>query len=178
MRLFIAINLPSNVKDYLFDLYKKINSSNVKVNWTHKKNLHMTMKFIGEVEDFKVNEIKDRLNHIEYKKFSLNLETIGFFPNNDFIRIIWIGVNPEEKVIELQKKIDSSLLDLISKDQRFDAHLTIGRVKNIKNREEFIKKIKDTKLEKIQFEVNEFKLMKSTLSKDGPTYEEIATFVL
>ncbi|HLC74108.1 MAG TPA: RNA 2',3'-cyclic phosphodiesterase [Candidatus Nanoarchaeia archaeon] len=178
MRLFIAINLPSNVKDYLFDLYKKINSSNVKVNWTHKKNLHMTMKFIGEVEDFKVNEIKDRLNHIEYKKFSLNLETIGFFPNNDFIRIIWIGVNPEEKVIELQKKIDSSLLDLISKDQRFDAHLTIGRVKNIKNREEFIKKIKDTKLEKIQFEVNEFKLMKSTLSKDGPTYEEIANFVL
>src|SRR3989338_7544035 len=142
MRLFIAINLPSNVKDYLFDLYKKINSSNVKVNLTHKKNLHMTMKFIGEVEDFKVNEIKDRLNHIEYKKFSLNLETIGFFPNNDFIRIIWIGVNPEEKVIELQKKI------------------------------------KDTKLEKIQFEVNEFKLMKSTLSKDGPTYEEIANFVL
>jgi len=178
MRLFIAINLPGNVKDYLYDLCKKINSNNIKVNWTHKKNLHLTMKFIGEVGDSKLNEIKDRLSHIEYEKFSLNLDTIGFFPNNNFIRIIWIGVNPEEKVIELQKKIDSSLLDLISKDQRFDAHLTIGRIKNIKNREEFIKKIKDTKLEKIQFNVNEFKLMKSTLSKDGPTYEEIANFVL
>ena len=178
MRLFVAINLPSNVKDYLYDLCKKINSNNIKVNWTHKKNLHLTMKFIGEVGDSKLNEIKDRLSHIEYEKFSLNLDTIGFFPNNNFIRIIWIGVNPEEKVIELQKKIDSGLLDLISKDQRFDAHLTIGRIKNIKNREEFIKKIKDTKLEKIQFNVNEFKLMKSTLSKDGPTYEEIANFVL
>ena len=178
MRLFIAINLPNKVRDYVYNLCKEINSNNIKVNWIHKKNLHLTMKFIGEVEDSKVNEIKDRLNHIEYEKFILNLETIGFFPNNDFIRIIWIGVNPEEKVIELQKKIDSSLLDLISKDQRFDAHLTIGRIKNIKNREEFIKKIKDTKLEKIQFNVNEFKLMKSTLSKDGPTYEEIANFVL
>ena len=178
MRLFVAINLPSNVKGYLYDLCKEINSNNIKVNWTHKKNLHLTMKFIGEVEDSKVDEIKDRLIHIEYRKFSLNLDTIGFFPNNNFIRIIWIGVNPEEKVIELQKKIDSSLLDLFSKDQKFDAHLTIGRVKNIKNREEFVKKIKDIKIKNIQFEVNEFKLMKSTLSKDGPTYEEIGNFIL
>lgn len=178
MRCFIAINLPSNVKDYLYDLCKEITSNNIKVNWIHKKNLHLTLKFIGEVEDSRVNEIKDRLNHIEYEKFSLNLDTVGVFPNNNFIRIIWIGVNPEEKVIELQKKIDSSLLDLFSKDQRFDAHLTIGRVKNTKNKEEFIKKIKDIKIEKIQFEVNEFKLMKSTLTKDGPIYEEVANFVL
>src|SRR3989344_3213799 len=154
MRLFIAIDLSKDVKGILYKVQKSIRNNLAKIHWVAPKNLHLTLKFIGEVEDSKVNEIKDRLNHIEYEKFILNLDTIGFFPNNDFIRIIWIGVNPEEKVIELQKKIDSGLLDLFSKDQRFDAHLTIGRVKNIKNREEFIKKIKDTKLEKIQFNVN------------------------
>ena len=177
MRLFIAIDLSKDVKGILYKVQKSIRNNLAKIHWVAPKNLHLTLKFIGEVEDSKVNEIKDRLNHIEYEKFILNLDTIGFFPNNDFKNYLdWS--KSRKKVIELQKKIDSGLLDLFSKDQRFDAHLTIGRVKNIKNREEFIKKIKDTKLEKIQFNVNEFKLMKSTLSKDGPTYEEIANFVL
>lgn len=178
MRLFIAIDLPKDVKTKLYNTQKSIGGNLAKIHWVAPKNMHLTMKFLGDVEDNKVNEVIDRLSLIEYKKFNLTLGGIGFFPNNDFIKVIWIGVSPEEKVIELQKKIDSSLLDIFSKDQRFDAHLTIGRVKNIKNKDEFAKKIGTIKLEKIKFDVEEFKLMKSTLTKDGPIYEEINSFKL
>ena len=67
---------------------------------------------------------------------------------------------------------------MFSKDQKFETHLTLGRIKSIKNKNEFFNVINNLKIEKTKFEIYGFKLMKSTLSKDGPTYEEIANFVL
>ncbi|MBS3149096.1 RNA 2',3'-cyclic phosphodiesterase [Candidatus Woesearchaeota archaeon] len=178
MRIFISIELPGNVKDYLFDFCKKIKSNNIKVNWVHKKNLHLTLKFIGEVNDNEINEIIKRLSEIKLDKINVNLSNLGFFPKNDFVRVIWVGIEPKDKILELQRKIDSSLLDLFSKDQKFETHLTLGRIKSIKNKNEFFNVINNLKIEKTKFEIYGFKLMKSTLSKDGPTYEEIANFVL
>ena len=171
MRLFIGIFLSGEILDYLYEVQNKLKKSlPAKITWVHKKILHLSLKFLGEVNENKIDEIKEKLNKIK-------LDKIGVFPNENYIRVVWVGLNPKEEVIELQQKIDSELLTLFSKDQRFSAHMTFGRVKFIKDKEEFKKNLK-IDIEEKEFEFNEFCLVKSELSKDGPKYEILERFKL
>ena len=114
MRLFIGIFLPKEVLDYLYEAQNRLKKNlPAKITWVHKKILHLSLKFIGEVNENKINEIKERLNEIKFKSFKVKLDKIGVFPNENYIRVIWISLNPKEKVIELQQKVDSELLDLL-----------------------------------------------------------------
>ncbi|MFH1210071.1 MAG: RNA 2',3'-cyclic phosphodiesterase [archaeon] len=177
MRCFIAFELPKEIKDYLFEIENKIRDNNSKIHFVAKKNLHLTLKFLGDVDEDLLKDVKERLKNIKFKSFKIKLGKIGVFPNESYIRVVWVGLNPKEKVIELQQLIDSELLDLSEKDQEFSAHLTLGRVKFIKDKKKFLEKLK-IEIEEKEFLVEEFKLMKSELSKDGPTYSEIEKYML
>ena len=174
MRLFVGIFLPKGILDYLFEIQNKLKKNlDAKINWIAKKNLHLTLKFIGYVDDEKLDLIKEKLNKIKFKQFKLNLDKMGIFNS----RVIWVGVNPANKVIELQQKIDSELLDLFSNDQEFKTHLTLARIKFIKDKTNFKKNLEIDINEK-EFEVNEFCLVKSILSKDGSKYEVLERYIL
>lgn len=175
MRLFIAINLSKEIKDYLFDLQKEFRDYG-KINFIHKKNLHLTLKFLGNVDNNKLKEIKEKLNKVESNHFEISLNSLGIFPNKDFIRILWIDLSPKNKVIELAQKIDQELIQFPN-DHNFSDHITLGRVKLIKDKEEFLKKL-SLKLNPLMFKVNSFELMKSDLSKDGPEYTILETYKL
>jgi len=95
MRTFIAINLPKEVKDYLFDLQKEFRDSG-KINFVHKSNLHLTIKFLGQVDENKLKEIKEKLSNIKFKPFEVYLNNTGIFPNKDFIRILWVDLIPKD----------------------------------------------------------------------------------
>jgi len=132
MRLFIGIFLPREVLDYLYEVQNNLKKSlPAKITWVHKKILHLSLKFLGEVNENKIDEIKEKLNKIKFKPFKVKLDKIGVFPNENYIKVIWVSLNPKEEVIGLQQKIDSELLNLFPKDQRFSAHMTFGRVKFI-----------------------------------------------
>ncbi len=178
MRIFIEIDLPNEIKDYLFNIQKQISNKSAKITWVAKKYLHLNLKFIGEISEDKFNILKEKLKEIDFNKFKVNLDKIGFFPEEDNIRIIWIGLKPEQNIIKLQQKIDESLLSLFHQDQRFKSHLTLGRVKFVKNKKDFIEKFKKIQVNNLEFEINEFKLMKSTLTKDGPIYEVLEVYKL
>src|SRR3989344_377176 len=176
MRLFIGIFLSKEILDYLYEVQNKLKKNlNDKINWAHKSKIHFTLKFLGEVDENKINDVKEKLNKIKFKPFKVKLDKIGVFPNENYIKVIWVDLNPKGKVIELQQKIDSELLDLSSKDQEFKVHLTLARVKFIKNKEEFKKNLK-IDIEEKEFEIKEFCLVKSTLGKDGPKYEILERF--
>lgn len=177
MRTFIALEPPKEIKDYLFNLQNKLKTLPGKIKWTAKKHLHLTLFFIGEINENKLSQIKEILSKIKFKKFELNLDKIGVFPDEDYIKIIWVGLNPKDKLIKLQQEIDSELLNLIKKDKEFQAHLTLGRVKLIKNKKEFKEKL-NLEIEKKKFEVTEFKLIKSELTKDGPKYTDLEVYTL
>lgn len=178
MRLFIGIFLPKEILDYLYEVQNILKKSlPAKITWVNKKILHLSLKFLGEINENKINEIKERLSKIKFKPFKVNLDKMGVFPNENYIRVIWIGLSPKGKVIGLQQKIDSELLDLFPKDQRFSAHMTFGRVKFIKDKEEFKKNL-EIDIEEKEFEIKEFCLVKSELSKDGPKYEILERFKL
>lgn len=175
MRLFIAIDLPKEIKDYLFEIEKKVKEA--KITWVSKKNLHLTLKFLGEVQEKDLPRIKQQL-HIQHPRLKVNLNKIGFFPSAKDPRVIWVSVEPEEEIIALQQKIDAQFLSHFSDEQKFQAHLTIGRIKSIRRKSDFEQSIKSIGLEKKYFEINSFSLMKSELTKLGPIYETLETLYL
>ena len=176
MRLFLAIDLPEKAKDYLYNFAKNLNKDYVKVNWVPKKNLHLTLKFFGEVDEKKLDALKAELKNIKQEPFNVKLKGIGFFPDEKAPRVIWVGIQPEKEVIALQQKIDEALLLSFPSDQKFQSHLTIGRVRAVKKPKEFAEVAKSLKVEEIEFEISSFKLMESTLAASGPSYKLIEEF--
>nr|MBA4405160.1 RNA 2',3'-cyclic phosphodiesterase [Nanoarchaeum sp.] len=174
MRLFIAVELPKEIKDDLYRIQKSINPEFAKINWVSKKNLHLSLKFIGEYKD--VDIIRERLSNIKFDKFEVKLDLFGVFPDENNIRVMWVGLEPKNKIIELQKEVDQELIDLLNKDQKFSPHLTLGRVKSIKNKNEFLKSLKSVSVNNLTFEINSFYLMQSELTKDGPIYKKLEMF--
>ena len=163
-RLFVAIDLPEEVKEELLKIQKKLSTNAAKISWAYKKQFHLTLKFIGEVKEDKFNDIIARLEKIDFKEFNLCLEKIGFFPDlrKGDLKVIWVSISPEKKVMELQQKVDEELLDIFSSEQKFQSHITLGRVKLIKKPKEFIDNAKQVSINPLCFDVKNFSLYKST----------------
>ncbi|MFA4887192.1 MAG: RNA 2',3'-cyclic phosphodiesterase [Candidatus Nanoarchaeia archaeon] len=177
MRCFIALTLPDDVKDYLYNLQKELKTKDAKINWTAKKNLHLTLKFFGELKEEQLEQIKKRLEQIKAPSINVNLNKIGFFPDEVNPHVIWIGLTPEKEIIDLARMIDEETLDLSSGEQKFTAHLTLGRVKQVLKTYSF-DQVRKLKLEKMSLTFTSFTLYQSTLSTQGPTYKQLATYPL
>jgi len=104
MRLFIAIEIPKDIKEYISKILEEIDTTKNKIRFVNKAQTHLTLKFLGEVQPDKVEHITENLRKIAFKTFSVYLDKIGVFPNEDYIRVIWIGLKPEEPVLQIQKK--------------------------------------------------------------------------
>tara|TARA_Y100000310_G_scaffold311240_1_gene357346 strand:- start:841 stop:1374 length:534 start_codon:yes stop_codon:yes gene_type:complete len=176
MRLFIAIEIPEEVKEYIVKIQKDIDNTANKTRFADKNQIHLTLKFLGEVQPDKADVIKEELKRISFNPFSVQLDKIGVFPDEGYIRVIWVGLKPEEPILELQKDIDEALEKSFKKEKNFKAHITLARVKYIEDKENFINKLKNIEIENKKIEVNNFKLVKSTLTPEGPVYENLMVF--
>lgn len=173
MRCFLAISLNDEIKNYLFllinDLKKEFKKHNIKANFVPKKNLHITLMFLGDVTDEEFARIKISLSKLKLKSFKFNLNCLGVFPNENLSRVLWAGIKPEKDVINLQKKIDILLLDTLglARDHDFGAHITLARTKHSP---EIVSIIKNIMLKPIEQNVDSFVLFRSELHKDGAKY--------
>ena len=145
MRLFIAIEIPEEIKEHISKIQEKMDTAKNKIRFVNKDNIHLTLKFLGEVQPNKVDDIKNNLKKITFKPFSAVLDNIGVFPSESYIKVIWIGLKPEEPILELQKTIDEALKKMFKKEKNFKPHLTVARVKYIKDKNGFIDKLKNIK---------------------------------
>ena len=180
MRLFIAIELLDDIKECLSMIQnimqEKILGKEDKIGLVKKEQMHLTLKFLGEVQPNNIKEIKDALKEIKLAPFSVELGNIGVFPSENNIRVVWVGLKPEDKIMELQKSIDVQLKSLFKKEKSFKAHLTLARVKHIKDKAAFISKLKNIKIDNKKISISSFKLIKSNLTPKGPVYEAIERF--
>jgi len=172
MRLFIAIDF-DELKDYFVEMQKLL-PKNARLSLT--RTFHLTLKFLGEVQPEKVEKIVDILKNIKFSHFIVFLDSIGIFPTENYIRVVWIGLKPEDKILELQKQIDELLKQLFKRERDFKAHITIARVKYPEDKKLFVERIKKIKVENKKIEVKDFRLVKSTLSREGPVYEDLMVF--
>lgn len=176
MRCFIAIDIPNKVKTELIKIQKQVPEA--KLRFIEKDNLHLTLVFLDELGDFQINSIKQRLKEINFKKFSANLGRVGIFPSESFVRVIWVSLEPSEILKKLHDEIFIKIKDAGNFDKKFESHITLARVKFVKDKTEFIKKLNSIKINPSEFKVNSFSIKKSTLTEKGPVYEDIINFEL
>lgn len=175
MRLFIAIELPKELNEKMSEIKEKLKTEDAKTTLT--KENHLTLKFLGDVEDSKIDDVKEALKKVEFKSYKSKLNNIGVFPNENYIKVIWVGVKPEEETKELKKKVDSVLEGFNFKDDfDFHPHITLARVKFVKDKPKFKELIHSLKIEDSEFEVKEFKLIKSELKPEGPEYTDLGIY--
>ena len=171
LRCFIAVDIPEKAREEIVKVQKILEKRNLFMGkLTEKENLHLTLKFLGEIDEGKVGDVKKKLKEIKFSRFKVKLREIGVF-SEDFVRIIWAHLSGKG-VLELQKEIDEKLDGFFPKEKRFMSHLTIARVKSVKNREKLLEELSKIKLN-CEFEVDRFFLKKSTLTGEGPIYENL-----
>lgn len=172
MRTFISINIPEEIRkeikkiqDFLPEFFGKK---------TKVENLHLTLKFLGEIKEQVVGEVKEKLREIKIEKFKTEIDSVGVF-SEEFIRIVWLHMKDCDN---LQKQIDNALKNLFKPEKRFMSHLTIARIKKLKDKKRFLQELEKIKIEKIKFIVDKFYLMKSELTSEGPRYSVLEEYNL
>ena len=165
MRLFIAIDISQEVRDYLINIQSKLDKSLRFVS-----SFHLTLKYLGDVHEDLIPKINSKLDEIKFDTFELELSEIGVFPNENFIKVIWIGVKEQPKIMEIQNQVEEKLKEFnFKKEFNFHPHITLARVN---------KKIKfpDIKIQNKTFPVSKFYLYHSTLTPQGPIYKKVKEF--
>ena len=174
MRCFISIDLPKEIQKELSEAQGKIYSEEAKLLNVKPENIHITLKFLGELDENQVGKVQDVMNKSNFRKFRAKLGSIGVFPDEKFIRVVWVGIEPGEKVDEIHSILDSSLeSEGFQKDREFENHATLARVKTVKDKKEFMEQLKKIKVKPLEFEINEIHLKESILTPEGPIYSDL-----
>ncbi len=171
-RAFIAIEFPDEVVKEIARVQELLSGVKFTGKMTELENLHLTLKFLGGIDDSKVEEVKKRLAGIKFDKMSLKIGKIGTFSVHGKPRIVWIKIEGKG-IYELQKQVDDALKGLFPAEERFMGHLTIARVKYVKDKKGFLSHIDGIHVKSIGFECSEFKLKKSELKLIGPVYSDL-----
>ena len=172
MRCFIGIDLPIvAVKE--IQRIQKILKPNFAGKLTSGENLHLTLKFLGKIEDSVINDVKKRLSPIKHPPFELTIKDIGVF-SQKFIKIIWVKVSD----VPLHPLVDNCLNEIFESENRFMGHITIARVKSLADKNSFLQLINKTRVNEISFMVRDFYLKESILTKNGPIYKDIDRYKL
>lgn len=175
MRTFIALELSNEVREELSRLQEELKKVDADIKWAKAENIHLTLKFLGNVEEAKIEEIKKLLDNISSreKPFETSLFKLGAFPNLNYPRVIWVGIDKGCSEIEKIAGLVETELEKInfSREKRpFSAHLTLGRVKSGKNKAELKEKISSLQVQPKSCTINNITLFQSTLTPKGPIY--------
>ena len=175
VRCFVAIDLSKEAVDEIIKIQELLVAENLfSGKITKPENLHLTLKFLGEIDNEQLELVKQKLKEIKFNPFTCSLGQAGVF-DPKHIKIIWLtligdGVN------FLQQKVDEALKDIFIPEKRFMSHITIARVKSVENNNRLINFLNEIDYNRIQFLVDRFILKESKLKPEGPVYNDIEQF--
>ena len=178
-RAFIAIDLPETVRRFLAEVQETLKSYRLPVKWVRPQNIHLTLKFLGEVETAQTAKIAAAMTMAakDLADVCLTAKDVGVFPDLKRPRVIWAGVKGQLEILQdLQRALDDHLAELgLPRDPRtFYAHLTLGRVKGkivLSRLKTVIDGLKGAESE--PFEVDRIVLFKSELRPTGAVYTQV-----
>jgi len=191
MRTFIAVDLSDEIRAEIKEIQKQFVDLEIhdklKLKFVNPWQAHQTVKFLGNVPEDKVEEIKRALAEISQKPFDIELRGVGFFPEASLekarnLRVVWIGMEKgEEELKLLQEEAELKMHALgFPREKRFSAHVTICRVKMVSRAgakdeiRQVLKKIAELRdVEVGKMLADEVKLKHSTLTPKGPIYEDV-----
>lgn len=176
-RLFLAIDIPEDIRDELLDL--RINS--LDVNWTSWDNYHLTLKFLGDnINRHVESDIIHKIERLSFEKMTLSLSSVGYFGSERNPRVLYAGLESSELLMDLQKGLVDSLrsLDLDLEKSKYIPHVTLGRPKKLGYDKvaQFMQHFSTFRSR--SFEVDRYYLMESELTRHGPYYSILHEFEL
>jgi 2'-5' RNA ligase len=184
MRCFVAVKVGEPVRDLLVRVQDELKRADAQIRWVERDNLHLTLKFLGDVDDDQVARLRELLTceALRWKPFHLQYGGIGTFPDRGVPKVVWAGATGEvDRLAGLASSMERHAESVGVPRERhpFIAHLTIGRVKGQRN----FKQLQTAIIPQRQVplgsdEVESFELIKSTLTPEGPLYEVMQSFAL
>ena len=191
MRAFIAIDLPETVRTALRqqqaelkELLAAANPTKPKqdseIQWTNPAGIHLTLKFLGEINDAQVQQVNEALSGLEpFKEFSVEVRGFGFFPSAHRPRVLWAGIAAPPELALLEQRVEECMEKIgFEREQRdFNPHLTLARFKAPRPRPALNATVeRHITLSLGSFAVSEFFLFESKLSPRGAEYRRIMSF--
>ena len=175
MRIFIGIKLDKSVQDKIEKFLKPFKKISSPLKWVKPGNIHITLKFIGDVPDEKYTRIENSLTSTTFNTgpFDLELAGCGKFGGRSDLNILWTGITPDKKLEQVYDKIEDCLepLGIEKETRKFKPHITVARNKKNFNFKSLLKMIEEKETLPIaELTVDRFQVFKSQLTPNGPIY--------
>jgi len=175
IRTFICFELPDKIKEKIADLQDNLKPYGSGVRWTRPDSIHLTLKFLGDVQEEQITDITSAVEKASemIPPLKIQVSGCGAFPNLRRPRVFWVGVKEDSgKLLELQSNIETALEELgFPKEKRnFFPHLTFGRVKSRDGIPEMTDFLKDHEFELKPFKAEQVIVMQSQLRPTGAVY--------
>ena len=174
-RLFVAVRPPEHIRDLLIDAM----DDSPDFRWQHEEQLHLTLRFVGEVDRPIGDDLALALGRVSGEPFSIRVKGVGRFEQRNS-GALWAGIEPREPLAALAAKVERACqaVGLEPERRAFHPHITLARWKGRRSRElaSFLERRRG--LVSDPFEVDRFILFESRLSRHGAHYEEVATYPL
>jgi RNA 2',3'-cyclic 3'-phosphodiesterase len=180
MRLFVAMDIPEDVRAAVGALVAKLRPACRDAHWVRIEGLHLTLKFIGEAAPEKAEAIKAALAAIPSRApIPITFRGLGFFPDERRPRVLWAGIKAGVELAELAAAVETALepLGISREDRAFSPHLTLARLEGPRVLETLREAVKNAgRLAFGRTTATEFHLYQSILKPGGAEYTRVATF--
>jgi 2'-5' RNA ligase len=129
MRIFIALDIPGDIRAHIMEYREHARPLAPEARWARPESLHVTLKFVGEVRDTSLPEMKTALSAVKAAPFAVSFQDVGFFPNPKSPRVFWIGVQGGQALPQLAAMVDAALgkLGVTREGKAYHPHLTLAR---------------------------------------------------
>ena len=182
MRLFVSVDLPSRITDPLAELQDEFSEA-AGIRLTDTSQAHVTLKFLGETDPERVDEIESAIQHAVDESavgpFECTIEGLGVFPSLDYISVVWAGVRDEGGAAALGRLHDAletepTALGFDEASHAFTPHVTLGRMDDARGKSVVQEAVRQTNRAVGTFQVEHVRLTESRLTDEGPSYETVS----
>ena len=175
VRAFVAVRVPGKIADELENFLADLRPL-AAIRWVRREQFHITLKFLGEIEHYVIEQVKESLEPLKYfDAFSVELDHIGAFPNLSQPRVLWLGGEKGARELgRLAGKVNDVLYEearLEREAKKFRAHMTLARLKDSYLPEELVRKLGT--VQNFSWLCDELFLMRSELTPGGPIYSQL-----
>ena len=184
IRSFIAIELSPSLRQHIEKIQNELKKATTDVRWVRSEGIHLTLKFLGAIDEERIDEIGDTIEGCLADKtvFAVTVGSLGAFPSREHPKVVWLGIEDESGVLlKVQQTIDRRLTSLgcTAEKRTFSPHLTLGRIKSPKGKRTVRQRLATTEeYECGTFAVKEIFLFKSDLTPSGAVYTKLKSFAL
>ncbi len=174
-RVFIAVSLPEAVIKKIEIIQDRLKKTKADVRWVKPANIHLTLKFLGNITPEQISGLKDALEKAaqKFQPFSIFIEEMGSFPSIDSPRVIWVGISQGKEILnKMNKAIEDDLAQagFPREERAFHPHLTLGRCRSSKHRSQLAKQIKAESASLGVLTVDKISIYRSLVTSQGPIY--------